>query len=349
MVLVYSPYYDNHQNSLHIENKSRTDSIIKKLDDENVRDYISVLEPNYATLDDLSKVHSLEHINFIKNFCKRGGGYIDYDTYATPLSYSVALMAAGGSIKASQLVMGGEKWAYSLARPPGHHANKKTAMGFCLFNNVAIAIENLRANYNIKKFLIIDFDVHYGNGTADIFYEDPEVLYLSIHQDPKTIFPGKGFISEQGHGSGEGYNLNLPMPPLSNNSDYIWILKELIGPLIKEFRPEMVFAEAGFDAHKKDLLSRILIDEDFYAWIGEYLMELHGSLVILLEGGYDLDALANSNLRFIKSMTPEWNLQYPYKTRSEIEHEYLAHANLSNSVKEILREVLDNFSPFFKF
>lgn len=349
MVLVYSPYYNNHQNPSHIENKSRTEAIIKKIDEEKILDQIKVLGPDYATPEDLLRVHSHQHIEYIHDFCKKGGGYIDYDTYATPLSYDVALLAAGGSIKASQLVANGEKWAYSLARPPGHHATRTNAMGFCLFNNVAISIENLRATHKKKKFLILDFDVHYGNGTADIFYNDPDVLYISIHQDPHTIFPGKGFINEQGAADGKGYTLNLPMPPKSNNSDYMWILKKIVEPIIKEFNPEIVFAEAGFDAHKNDPLSRILIDEDFFSWVGEYLMELHEGVVVLLEGGYDLKALANSNLRFINSLHGDLDLQERYKTKLEIENEYLMDEKVSSSVKLILREVLDKFSPFFKF
>ena len=246
-------------------------------------------------------------------------------------------------------------------------------MGFCIFNNVAIAVEYLRKTYDLQRFCIVDFDVHYGNGTAEIFYNDPEILYISIHQDPHTIFPGKGFISEQGSADGKGYNLNIPMPPGSNNTDYIWILKEILGPVIKEFDPQIVFADAGFDGHLKDPLSRIELTEDFYSWIGQYLIEKKPELISLLEGGYDLNALANSSLSFIVSMDPylflnennneKSNLphkfsklktnksetKYKFKFKEEIEKEYLDKLHISPEVRQILLSIKDNFSPYFQF
>lgn len=371
MSLVYSPEYNNHQNKYHIENKSRTDAIMENLSKKSFFNKLEVLKPDYAQLNDILSVHSREHVIFIDKFCQYGGGNIDFDTYATPKTYQTALLSAGGAICASNLVLGGDKWAFSISRPPGHHATRNRSMGFCIFNNVAIAVEYLRKNYGLKRFCIFDFDAHYGNGTAEIFYNDPDVLYISIHQNPRTIFPGKGFIEENGSGKGTGYNLNIPLPPGSNNTDYIWILNEILDIVISEFHPQVIFAEAGFDAHYKDPLSNIEVNEDFYAWIGQYLKEMKPPVISLLEGGYDLNALANSSLNFIIAqnedvLEPE-NFQdktvnednfshdeiirskMKYKFKEEIEKDYLDKYDVLPEVKEIASLIKNSFSPYFKF
>ncbi len=374
MAIVYSQEYDKHQDKTHIENKSRTDAIINNLSQQNFFNKLNIVDPLSADLNQVLSVHNSEHVNFIKEFCENGGGYLDFDTYVTPQSYQTALLSAGGAIKASQLVLSGENrdnWAFSISRPPGHHATANKSMGFCIFNNAAITVEHLRKTYGLKRFCIFDFDVHYGNGTAEIFYNDPEILYISIHQDPHTIFPGKGFINEQGSAEGKGYNLNIPMPPGSNNTDYIWILKEILGPVIKEFNPQVVFADVGFDGHHDDPLSRIELTEDFYSWIGQYLIEKHPKLISLLEGGYDLEALANSSLNFIVAMDPclflsenqksnipdkfsqlqisNSKAKYKFKLKDEIEKEYLDKLYISTEVRQVLSSIKDSFSPYFKF
>ncbi len=375
MSLVYSPEYNNHQDENHIENKSRTDAIMENLSKQVFFNKLKILNPDYAHLNDILSVHTREHINFIDEFCQSGGGYIDFDTYATPQTYQTALLSAGGAIHASKLVLDGERWAFSISRPPGHHATSNKSMGFCIFNNVAIAVEYIRKKYGRKRFCIVDFDVHYGNGTAEIFYNDPDVLYISIHQDPRTIFPGKGFVEENGAGKGQGYNLNIPLPPGSNNTDYIWILKEILDIVVPEFNPQVLFAEAGFDAHQKDPLSKIEVDEDFYSWIGQYLMNMHPSVISLLEGGYDLKSLASSSLNFIISLDKNHisslessnktiENSYPkdsflqneinrhkikYKFKDEIEKEYLENFKVSGEVKEISTLIKNSFSPYFKF
>lgn len=375
MSLVYSPEYNNHQNKYHVENKSRTDAIMENLSKQLFFNKLKVLKPDYAQLNDILSVHSREHVNFIDEFCQSGGGNIDFDTYATTKTYQTSLLSAGGAICASKLVLEGKKWAFSISRPPGHHATSNKSMGFCIFNNVAIAVEYIRKNYGLQKFCIVDFDVHYGNGTAEIFYNDPNVFYISIHQDPRTIFPGKGFVEEYGSGKGQGYNLNIPLPPGSNNTDYIWILKEILDVVIPEFNPQVLFVEAGFDAHQKDPLSKIEVTEDFYSWIGQYLMDMHQSVISLLEGGYDLKSLASSSLKFIISLdknlissqassdNPDEKLypkesfslnkinqsQIRYKFKEEIEKEYLENFKVSGEVKKISTLIKNSFSPYFKF
>ncbi|MDP1553499.1 MAG: histone deacetylase [Methanobacteriaceae archaeon] len=373
MAIFYSPKYNNHQKNDHIENKSRTDAIITKFSKIGIFNKISLLEPESCDISDILAVHSSSHIHFIQDFCKKGGGYLDLDTYASSQSYHTALLSAGGAIAASKSIMNGEKWSYSISRPPGHHATAHKSMGFCIFNNVAIALKYLIRNYGLHKICIIDFDVHYGNGTAEIFYNDPNILYISIHQDPKTLFPGKGFIEEQGSGKGEGYNINIPMPIGSNNTDYIWILKEILEPVLKEFRPQVLFVEAGFDAHVNDPLSGINVNEYFYAWISQYLIEKNINIISLLEGGYNLEALSNSNLSFIVGLEPALisdnndsdnysqsnqktsetfhinKNEIKYKSKEEIERYYLEKFMVSPDVKQSSYLIKDIFSPFFKF
>jgi len=312
----------------HVENKKRTDAIMDALKNLD----LEIMEPERARLQDILRVHTRSHVDYVKGFAERGGGYLDYDTYMTSESYNVALLAAGGAIKASETVMEDGGWAYSVARPPGHHATRDRSMGFCIFNNLAIAIQRLREKES-GRFIIIDFDVHYGNGTADIFYDDPDIMYISIHQDPRTLYPGTGFIEEMGINEGLGYTLNIPMPPGSSTDDYIWILSKILEPIKDEFKPKIVFLEAGFDAHKNDPISNMKVDEEFYAWIGSHLK--NERVVAILEGGYDIEALANSNLKFVKALMG---------LETAIEREIRA----SGPVKDIFSRIKDKFAEYFR-
>jgi acetoin utilization deacetylase AcuC-like enzyme len=217
MSLVYTPKYSQHHTGSHPENQGRLEVIMESLAQNGILEKLDLIEPQPALEEDLLRVHTPKYLEQLRSFTQNGGGYLDYDTFASPQSYEIAKLAAGGAIKASELVFNGYKCAYSLGRPPGHHATSNRAMGFCLINNMAISLEYLREKYKIKKFLILDFDAHYGNGTAEIFYQDPQVLYISIHQNPASIFPGKGFVEENGSGDGEGFNMNLPMQHTRKN------------------------------------------------------------------------------------------------------------------------------------
>jgi len=312
----------------HVENKKRTDAIMDALNNLD----LEIVEPERASLQDILRVHTHSHVDYVKGFAERGGGYLDYDTYMTSKSYDVALLAAGGAVKASETVLENDGWAYSVARPPGHHATRDKSMGFCIFNNMAIAIEHLREQIS-DHFLIIDFDVHYGNGTAEIFYDDPNIMYISIHQDPKTLYPGSGFIDEMGIDEGLGYTMNIPMPPGSSTDDYIWILSRILEPIKDEFKPSMVFLEAGFDAHRDDPISNMRVDEEFYTWIGSYLKDER--VVAILEGGYNIEALASSNLKFVKSLM---GLETPIKRE----------IRASDPVKSIFSRIKDKFSEYFR-
>lgn len=345
MSIIYSKKYNLHNNPNHIENKNRTEAILNILHEKGIIKHLEVYKPKRAKIDDLKKVHELHYINYIKEFCKKGGGYLDFDTYATSYTYDVASLAAGGAIEASKLIINGKKWVYSISRPPGHHATKNKAMGFCIFNNLAIGLENLRNKF--KNFLILDFDLHYGNGTAEIYYEDPSVLYISIHQDPKTIFPSCGFIDEIGKNEGEGYNINIPMPPNSDDNDYIWILSEIIPPIIDDFKPEIILIEAGFDAHKRDPLGSINLTEKFYAWIAKFLRKFNLPIMCVLEGGYNLKALKYSNLMFILYSNPEL-LGMDQFSNLRILDGFKEAKKVKIRVKKLYSEIKSIISNFFK-
>jgi acetoin utilization deacetylase AcuC-like enzyme len=344
--LVYSPDYALHQTGSHPENQGRLDIMIEYITREFgelplEEDDIYIHPPTPASDEDLQQVHTPLYLEYLKNFAKKGGGYLDYDTYESPQSYEIAKLAAGGAITACELVIGGHDFSYSLARPPGHHATADRAMGFCLINNLAVALEYLRKNHGLDKFLILDFDAHYGNGIAEIFYQDPYVLYISIHQDPNTIFPGKGFVEETGMGLGQGFNLNLPVSPGSGTSDYIYLLEKILEPVLKQFQADFYFLDVGFDSHREDPLSHLRLDDDFYPWVASYMSKLTSQMVLILEGGYSRDAMAQSNLKMINVLKD--------KITSEEEWQPPGKLVVKDETKALFKEVQDRFSPYFTF
>ncbi len=335
--LVYSEEYKKHDTGNHPENKERLNAIINSLKNEGILDKMDCFSPQAAIKDDILKVHSKEHVEYIKSFCENGGGYIDYDTYASSETYEIAKLAAGGAIKAADLVLNKYKSAYAIVRPPGHHATGNKSMGFCIFNNLAIALEYLRHMHKVKKFFIFDFDVHFGNGTSEIFYNDPDVLYISIHQNPRTLYPGKGFVEETGEGAGEGYNINIPMAPESTTDDYIYILDKIIGPTASKFNADFYFMDVGFDGHVDDPLSSLALTDEFYEYITNKMMDTAGSLTLILEGGYNLKVLSRCNVKMMNAL-------------NNISHENYKHElKVSESTMNTFKKIKDVFSPFYEF
>ncbi len=341
--LIYSENYDNHETGNNPENKERIRVIMNSVRQTDIISQNHILEPEMASEKDILRVHSPEYVNKIREFCQAGGGYLDYDTFASPLTYQTAKLAVGGAIKAVELVLNGEDNAYSIGRPPGHHATRNKAMGFCIFNNLAITIEYLRKVHGVKKFLVFDFDVHYGNGVAEMFYDDPQVLYISIHQDPRTIFPGTGVIEEMGEGEGEGFNLNIPLPPGSTTSDYTYILERVLRPVAEDFDADFYLVDVGFDGHRDDPLSNMKLDDYFYEWIGVEMMSITKNLVLILEGGYDLNVLRRCNLKLINSIKKD-NL-----TEKNFKKHELMNLKAKQETENIFMEIKEVFSPFFKF
>ncbi|MFQ5554682.1 MAG: histone deacetylase family protein [Acidimicrobiia bacterium] len=250
-------------------------------------------EPEPVSRTALELAHDAAYIDEIAQFCREGGGHLDPDTVASPGSWEAALRAAGAGLTAIDLLRrDGADTAFVAMRPPGHHAMHARAMGFCLFNNIAVAVRSLRAEG--ERVAVIDWDVHHGNGTQDAFYEDGDVLYVSWHEFP--AYPGTGGERETGAGSGEGTTVNFPWPWGTDGAPYRWTMERVVLPVIRRFGADWVFVSAGYDAHVADPLAGVRLTAADYEILASSLAGVAppGRLVFFLEGGYDLGALRES-------------------------------------------------------
>ena len=259
-----------------------------------------------ATRDQLSRVHPLSHVDFVADLSARGGGAIDIDTTAVAGTYEAALRSAGGAVAlVDALLVDAEPCGVSAQRPPGHHAEAARAMGFCFFNSVAVAAAHARTAHGVERALILDWDVHHGNGTNDIFHADPAVLFCSIHEWP--LYPGTGPASDVGSGAGEGYTVNLPVPSGTGDAAYRSLVEHVVVPLIGTFEPQLVLVSAGFDAHADDPLATCRVTEAGFAGMTASLRRacdaIGAPLGLVLEGGYDLGALAGSMFALMPVLT----------------------------------------------
>jgi len=296
--LVYDPIYLEHDTGDHVENSRRLVEAVSYLKETGVKEKLTPLSPRRASLKELETIHAPEYISHVKSKAESGGGWLDPDTVMSPKSYEAALYAAGGVLAAVEAVMKGEvDNAFALVRPPGHHAVRDRAMGFCIFNNVAIAARFALSKFNLKRVLVADFDVHHGNGTQDAFYADPEVLYFSTHQFPH--YPGTGWMDETGTGAGEGTTVNFPMTAGWGDEEYLRAFNEVLVPVARGFRPQIILVSAGFDAHWADQLAMMKVSITGFIQMTRILKELaaelcQGRLVFTLEGGYNLRVVAAS-------------------------------------------------------
>ncbi|HEV3228141.1 MAG TPA: histone deacetylase [Solirubrobacteraceae bacterium] len=250
-----------------------------------------------ATPQLLERVHAPDHVRAVERLSLAGGGNLDVDTVASRGSWEAALHAAGAGAQLVDLLLDGTAAAgFSAHRPPGHHATRTRAMGFCLFNNIAVAAQHALDSRGVARVAIVDWDVHHGNGTSDIFYASPQVLYISIHQSP--LYPGTGDARERGTGAGEGFTLNLPVPPGADDGVFVSLIEDVVIAALAEYEPQLLLVSAGYDAHRRDPLADCDVTEAGYAAMTQALCDagrqLGAPLGILLEGGYDLDALAGS-------------------------------------------------------
>ena len=296
--LVYDPIYLEHNTGDHVENSHRLVEAMSHLKETGIRERLISLPARPASLEEVELIHAPEYISHVKSKAEKGGGWLDPDTLLSPKSYAAALYAAGGVLVAVEAVMTGEvDNAFALVRPPGHHAVRDRAMGFCIFNNVAIAARFALRKFNLKRVLIADFDVHHGNGTQDAFYSDPGVLYFSTHQYP--FYPGTGWMDETGTGKGEGTTVNFPMAAGWGDDEYLRAFNEVLVPAARRFEPQLILVSAGFDAHWADQLAMMRVSITGFAQMSMILKGLaaelcQAHLVFTLEGGYNLRVVASS-------------------------------------------------------
>jgi acetoin utilization deacetylase AcuC-like enzyme len=245
----------------------------------------------------LTAVHSPAYVESIEALSLRGGGHLDLDTLMSAGSFEAALHAAGGSVRLTEMLLAGDApVGFSAHRPPGHHASQTRAMGFCLFNNVAVAARYALDALGLSRMMILDWDVHHGNGTSDIFHSTDEVLFVSIHQSP--LYPGTGVASDVGSGPGTGFTVNLPVPPGSSDAVYVSLVSHVVVPLARAFEPQLVLISAGYDAHSEDPLAECRVTEAGFAAMTSAMRDVCSGLGVpigcVLEGGYALGALARS-------------------------------------------------------
>jgi acetoin utilization deacetylase AcuC-like enzyme len=294
VVLETHPQYLAHDSGRgHPERPARLEAVLGGIDAAGIADRVTHASPRPARRDELERVHPPAHLDALEAFCRAGGGHLDADTHASAASWDAALLAAGAGLDAIERLERGEAdAAFCAVRPPGHHATGARAMGFCLLNNVAVCAAALADRG--ERVLIVDWDAHHGNGTQDVFYADPRVLFVSFHQFP--LYPGTGRLDETGAGAGEGCTINLPFPPGTTGDVYLAAFDELVHPAAARFGPTWVLVSAGFDSHRADPLTDLGLQAGDFADLTRRVMGLAppGRRIAFLEGGYDLGALAAS-------------------------------------------------------
>jgi acetoin utilization deacetylase AcuC-like enzyme len=306
--LLYHPIFLEHDlGEGHAESPDRLRAILEAMEQFRLDPRFVWVEPPEASVEDIARVHDAKYVSWVEESCRAGGlFYPVLEGMLAPASYSAALKAAGAVIEGCRRVWDRE-WAgaFALIRPPGHHAVRSSAMGFCIFNNVAIAAAHLLDSRNVRSILIVDFDVHHGNGTQDLFYNNGQVCYFSVHQFPH--YPGSGARFERGEDEGEGATLNVPLASGSGDAEFLAAFRELLIPWADEKKPEILLISAGFDAHQNDPLSGLRVTEDGFCRAAALLKGLAikhcgGRWVAALEGGYHLEALGNSVKAFLAEM-----------------------------------------------
>ncbi len=304
--IVYDDRYLLHETGKHPERKARLKSVMSYLEEKKVLDKLELIKPRKAAVEEVKFVHTRKYIEHVENYCAKGYDALDMDTMICKDSYEVGLLSAGGALTAVDKVMKDElDNVFVLGRPPGHHAEPGRGMGFCLFNNAAIASCYAMREYKLERVLIVDWDVHHGNGTELIFYHDPRVLFFSVHQSP--AYPGTGAADEVGASKGKGYTINVPLPPYSGDDDYEQIFREILVPVCDEYKPQMVIVSSGYDAHQNDPLAGMVLSSQAYGMMAGIVKEIAnkhcgGKVVLLLEGGYNLNALAESVFHVLNTL-----------------------------------------------
>ncbi len=308
-IFIEHPSSLEHETGAHPERPARIEAIRRELDKRGWAGFERLcsapVEPSV-----LSSVHPPEYVAAIEKVSSRGGGQLDLDTVMSTGSFNAAAHAAGGAVQLVDLLLSGQApVGFSAHRPPGHHASEARAMGFCLFNNIAVAARYAVERKGLERVMIFDWDVHHGNGTSDIFHATDEVLFVSIHQSP--LYPGTGVAGDLGRGAGLGFTVNLPVPPHSGDELYLSLVEHLVVPLLRAYQPQLVLISAGYDAHAEDPLAECLVTESGFAAMTRTVRRACEELAIplgcVLEGGYALGALARSVLATLEALAAPLN------------------------------------------
>ncbi len=283
----------------HPESPARLEAVRQALDRAGLIARATPVPVTNIADRDVLRIHEAAYLERLAQTCEAGSAYVDVpDSAICPRSYEIARLAAGSVLEAVRGVMDG-RWAnaFCAVRPPGHHAERNRSMGFCLLNNIALAAECLVRDHGLGRVLILDWDVHHGNGTQHSFEEREDILYISLHGHPHWVYPGTGYEHETGSGPGLGLTLNIPMDPGAGDEAYRVAFEEKIAPAAETFEPEFVLVSAGFDAHRRDPLAPLQLENKSYEWMTAWALDLArrhcvNRMVSILEGGYDLEALA---------------------------------------------------------
>jgi len=306
----------------HPESPERLRDIYQGIEEEEMKGRVlAKVKPRAVTREELEMVHSPAYIDLIASTAGKPYVRLDADTSTCAKSYDAALLAAGGFLELIKVVIQGKlDNGFALVRPPGHHAERDRAMGFCLFNNVAIGAHYALKNFSLQKILIVDWDVHHGNGTQNSFYEDPRVLYFSTHR--YGFYPGTGAATEVGRGRGEGFTVNVPLSPGAGDTEYGILFEKILKPVALEYRPQLILVSAGFDTHYNDPLGGMEVTERGFARMTQVLMEIaaattEGKLAFTLEGGYNVAA----ERRSVKAVIEELSQGQPLDKTDLVEEE----------------------------
>ena len=328
----------------HPETPQRLIAIYEMLDNPDMSWKFSRIDARHATREELERVHKPSLIDSIAQTAGKSMTMLDSDTVATAETYDAARLAAGGFMNAIDSVVSGEtKNAFALVRPPGHHAQPATAAGFCFFNNIAVGARHALARWGLERILIVDWDLHHGNGTQDIFYGENQVLYFSTHQYP--AYPGTGGAEEMGTGEGLGYTINVPLRLGANDALYVRVFRELLCPVVRSFRPEIILVSAGFDPYIGDPLGEMKVTPDGFACMTRVLLDLAdewcgGHLVMVLEGGYNIQGLAKCVRAVLLEMVGETRMTEETLNRMVGETGELA--------DQVIGQARERWAPYWK-
>lgn len=307
--LIDDRYLNHDPGSRHPESPKRLTAIREALSGYETNPRWRHVEPRPARLEELELVHRPSLLDQVEKASQQAPAQLDADTVVSSESYRTALLAAGGVLECVDAICAGDlQRAFAFVRPPGHHAEPDRAMGFCLFNNVALGAAYARVKHGLERVAVVDIDLHHGNGTQACFYDDPHVLYLSSHQFP--FYPGTGAFNEIGLREGRGHSLNFPLPEGAGDATLVPIYAKIVGPILEQFKPELILVSAGFDAHFKDPLGGLTVTDQGYGSVAASLIRAadrtcNGKICFALEGGYNFEALRDSSRAVMQAMEAE--------------------------------------------